>query len=72
MLQQQMTVQLPLLHKQHKKYHGFAEGNYFTFITIVLSVIVYVQIMKMFNVILSKRVFIEILSDQQQDGDDTV
>ena len=42
-----MTVELPLLHKQHKQnYHGFAEGNYFTFITIVLSVIVHVWMMK--------------------------
>ena len=33
MLQQQMTVELPLLHKQHKNhYHGFAKGNYYTLI----------------------------------------
>ena len=38
MLQQQMTVELPLLHEQHKNYyHGFAEGNYFTLIFNVLK-----------------------------------
>jgi hypothetical protein len=34
-----MTVELPLLHKQHKQYHGFAEGNYFTFIFNVYEVL---------------------------------